>query len=148
MKTWVLPGPFVPPSVFSFFLILFGIFFPSVRLPEKGSTRVGPYGRRENMNNEVQIGLVRVDGSMEAGSRPPEYFAFWEKERYCRLRPGPARARFLTGHLLVRRQLSQLCHGVVAPTQWRFCCNRYGKPDLDPAHHGEQLSFSLGLTQK
>ena len=98
------------------------------------------------MNNEVQIGLVRVDGSMEAGSRPPEYFAFWEKERYCRLRPGPARARFLTGHLLVRRQLSQLCHGVVAPTQWRFCCNRYGKPDLDPAHHGEQLSFSLSYS--
>jgi len=98
------------------------------------------------MNNGVQIGLVRVDGSMEAGSRPPEYFAFWEKERYCRLRPGPAQTRFLTGRLLVRQLLSRHCQDRVAPSTWCFCENRYGKPLLDPGQHRQKLFFSLSYS--
>lgn len=98
------------------------------------------------MEKRIRIGLTLVKGSWTSPESAPWFFASWEKERYCRLRPGPARTRFLTGHLLVRRQLSQLCHGVVAPTQWRFCCNRYGRPDLDPAHHGKKLSFGLSYS--
>ncbi len=98
------------------------------------------------MDGKIRIGIALAGGSKRAPESAPFFFADWEKEKYQRLRPTAARHRFLAGHLLVRQQLSCLCHGAVSPAQWRFWCNRYGKPGLDPAYHADNLFFSLSYS--
>ncbi len=98
------------------------------------------------MEKRIRIGLTLVKGSWTSPESAPWFFASWEKERYCRLRPGPARTRFLAGRLLVRRLLSRHCGESVAPSAWCFCKNRYSKPLLDPGQHRQKLFFSLSYS--
>lgn len=62
--------------------------------------------------------------------------------RLRRLRTERHQLQLLLGHFLVRSVLSQY-HNEVAPADWCFVKNAYGKPALDQDRHALKLFFNL-----
>lgn len=68
-----------------------------------------------------------------------------ERERESRFHFAADRCQYLTSHALLRRTLSH--YAPVDPTEWLFCANAYGRPDVlntEAAQLG--LSFNLSHT--
>jgi 4'-phosphopantetheinyl transferase len=54
------------------------------------------------------------------------------------------RHQFLVARALVRTTLSR--YAAVAPADWRFTANQWGRPDIDPGHGCGDLVFNLSHT--
>ena len=64
-----------------------------------------------------------------------------ETARLLRLRLERVRRQFLLSRALVRTTLSR--YADIAPNEWRFCHNEYGRPDIDPDLNPHQIQFNL-----
>lgn len=67
-----------------------------------------------------------------------------ERERQQRFHFADDRQRYLLTRALVRCVLSR--YAAVAPADWRFAENAYGRPAIDPAHDSD-LEFNLSHTR-
>ena len=67
-----------------------------------------------------------------------------ERERYGRFHFERNRLEFLVAHVLVRTTLSR--YVAVAPSQWAFRTNRYGRPEIDSGARAPPLRFNLSHT--
>lgn len=65
-----------------------------------------------------------------------------ELQRYRRYQFDKHRKQLLLGRVLLRRVLSHY-HDAIAPTDWQFSYNAYGKPALEAAQNVQSLSFNL-----
>jgi 4'-phosphopantetheinyl transferase len=73
-----------------------------------------------------------------------------ERERHDRFVFARDRHQFLVTRALVRTTLSR--YAPIAPADWRFVCNEYGKPRIEPGQGHEsdtwpRLSFNLSNTR-
>ncbi|MEX6507230.1 4'-phosphopantetheinyl transferase superfamily protein [Jiella sp. M17.18] len=70
-----------------------------------------------------------------------------ERRRFERYKVEGARREYLVGRALVRTTLSRIAD--VAPADWRFAANRYGRPAIAPeqAHLAPGLVFNLSHTR-
>ncbi len=64
-----------------------------------------------------------------------------ELKRYHRYYFDRHRKQFLLGRMMMRSVLTQ--YAEVAPQQWRFVENPYGKPSIDPGQRSQPLFFNL-----
>lgn len=67
-----------------------------------------------------------------------------ERERYLRFKFERDRKEYLVAHALLRHSLSRCAP--VAPEDWRFRRNAYGRPEISP-EIGAQLRFNLSHTR-
>ncbi len=65
-----------------------------------------------------------------------------EQKRYRRFYFDRHRKQLLLGRYLTRSVLSQYTEDI-APVQWRFLENDYGKPFIDPSQNSDSLFFNL-----
>jgi len=66
-----------------------------------------------------------------------------EQQRAARIVHAATREQYVAAHVLLRLCLSR--YAPLAPAAWRFVCNAYGRPRLDPAL-GVDLEFNLSHT--
>lgn len=68
-----------------------------------------------------------------------------ERERAARFTFDRDRWAYSAAHSLLRRTLTEF-YGL-PPLAWQFSLNAYGRPELDPAHHGSQAArFNISHT--
>ena len=94
------------------------------------------------MTSSPRIDVYLADPALADGARSDDWLALLdpgERVRHDRFKVDGARQEYLTGRALVRTVLSR--HAAIAPQDWRFEANRYGRPSLAP----EQEALSPGL---
>ena len=109
------------------------------------------FAGRENLlkalNSEAHVWLALPENYLD--SRWQGFFrgilSEDEIERYKRLRFPADRHLYLVSHALIRMVLSKYFD--LAPEQWRFFRNRYGRPEIDPSLGFPSLRFNLSHTQ-
>ncbi len=74
-------------------------------------------------------------------SRNADIMSNDEHQRYQRFVFKKDRDQFLIARVLVRTTLSR--YASVAPENWRFQTNEFGKPEIDPRQNSLQLRFNL-----
>jgi 4'-phosphopantetheinyl transferase len=95
---------------------------------------------------EVQLWYVPLRGLNDAARR--DCFALLDDEehrRHQRFLSKVAADQFLVGHAALRQCLS--LYVAVAPADWRFVLNEYGKPSLADGQGLEWLSFNVSHTR-
>jgi 4'-phosphopantetheinyl transferase len=96
----------------------------------------------ELSENLVHIWKGRTDDSaINVEKLHMEILSQEERERASRLRSAKDKMRFIVSRSLLRKSLSHYLGA--APSEIRFTYNRYGKPDIAPEYHPENIKFNL-----
>lgn len=112
-------------------------------LSERLSWREMGHFDQSRITRTAHVWLTRVP-SCNLGDRRARYESLLsadEIERYRRFYFEADRITFLIAHALVRTALSH--YAPTPPAEWRFRCNRYGRPEIDPVFSPSTLRFNL-----
>ncbi len=97
-------------------------------------------------SNQVHLWFAIPDEIEDRGllSRYEKILSDDELGRKRRFRFERHRHRFLVAKALVRSVLSRYVD--IEPGSWRFCCNKYGKPEISEAMNDSGIRFNLSHT--
>ena len=107
---------------------------------------VDPQERLRSLESEVHVWLHSTDGPADPprASASLELLDAQEIERHQRLIRESDRHLFLVAHALLRRVLSR--YADIAPQDWSFTANRWGRPEISGRLPAPRLRFSLSHT--
>jgi 4'-phosphopantetheinyl transferase len=102
--------------------------------------------RLQRLENEVHVWFTRPEAITDPGQLDgyASMLSSAEKERQQRFHFEKDRHRFLVSHALVRKVLS--IYVDVAPGDWEFSVNQYGRPDISGPGITPTLQFNLSHT--
>jgi 4'-phosphopantetheinyl transferase len=100
----------------------------------------------ELSENLVHIWKARIDDSaLDVDKLHMEILSQDEKKRVSRLRSAKDKMRFIVSRSLLRKSLSHYLDA--SPSEVRFIYNKYGKPNIDPEYHQENIRFNLSHSE-
>ena len=100
----------------------------------------------ELSENLVHIWKARIyDSVLDIEKLHMEILSPEEKQRASRLRSAKDRIRFIVSRSLLRKSLSHYLDA--SPSEVRFTYNKYGKPNIDPEYHPENIRFNLSHSE-
>jgi len=100
----------------------------------------------ELSENLVHIWKGRTDDStLNVDKLHMEILSQEEKKRVSRLISAKDKRRFIVSRSLLRKSLSHYLEA--APSEVRFTYNKYGKPNIDPQYHPENIKFNLSHSE-
>ena len=68
-----------------------------------------------------------------------------EKKRADRLRSAKDKRRFTVSRAFLRKSLGHYLN--TDPSEIKFTYNKYGKPDIDPEHHPQNIKFNISHSE-
>lgn len=97
-------------------------------------------------SNQIHIWKIDINNpQIDLDKLPREILSQDERKRAARLRSAKDKRRFTVSRVFLRKSLSHYLD--TAPSEIKFTYNKYGKPNIDPEHHPQNIRFNLSHSE-